>query len=303
LEKLINLMQTENLSTLSDTLADLVARAARFVIAVNGNSRLAASGVIWSDGVVVTADHTLRRDEDITVVLPDNRTVPAKLAGRDPGTDLAVLQVETSGIAAAGFAAPASLQIGNMVLAVGRRGQNGPCASLGVISALGGPWRTWRNGQIGQFVRADLNLYPGSSGGALVNTQGQVIGINTAGLTRNWSVTVPKETVDAVIQSILAHGHVTRGFLGVGLHPVRLPDGRAGLILLSVDPQGSAAKSGLMVGDVILALEGQAIEDTDDVQSHLSAEQVGKSIAASVYRAGTVLEVSLLVGSRPRGSR
>jgi S1-C subfamily serine protease len=294
---------TENFSALSNTLADTVAHAARFVVAVNGNSRLPASGVIWGDGVIVTADHTLRRDEDITVVLPDNRTVAAKLAGRDPGTDLAVLQTDPLGIAAAEFAPAASLQVGNMVLAVGRRGENGPCASLGVISALGGPWRTWRNGQIGQFVRADLNLYPGSSGGALVNAHAQVIGINSAGLTRNWSVTVPNETVDTVIQSLLAHGHVTRGFLGVGLHPVRLPDGRGGLIVLSVDPEGSAAKSGLLIGDVVLALEGRPIEDTDDVQAHLSPEQVGKSIAASVYRAGAVHEIALQVGSRSRGSR
>ena len=298
-------MQTgiEDLSAFSRSLTNTVANAARFVVAVNGNARLAASGVVWRDGVVVTADHTLRRDEDITVVLPDNQTIAAKLVGRDPGTDLAVLQAETSGIAAAPFAATASLHVGSMVLAVGRRGENGPCASLGVISALGGPWRTWRNGQIGQFVRADLNLYPGSSGGALVNTQGEVIGINSAGLTRNWSVTVPKETVDAVIQSLLAHGHVARGFLGVGLHPVRLPDGRSGLIVLSVDPEGTAAKSGLLIGDVLLMLEGQTIEDTDDVQAHLSPEQVGKSIAASVYRAGTLHELALLVGSRPRGSR
>ncbi len=294
---------TENLGVFSDSLAGTVAHAARFVVAVNGAARLPASGVVWRDGLIVTADHTLRRDEEITVVLPGNQTVPATLAGRDPGTDLAVLQTAALGIGAAEFAAPASVQVGNMVLAVGRRGENGPCASLGIVSALGGAWRTWRNGQIGQFVRADLNLYPGSSGGALVNTEGQVIGINTAGLTRNWSVTVPKETVDTVIESLLAHGHVARGFLGVGLHPVRLPDGRSGLIVLSVDPEGTAAKSGILIGDVVLTLEGQPIEDTDDVQRHLGPEQVGKSIAASVYRAGAVHETPVLVGSRPRGAR
>ena len=294
---------TEDLSSLSNSLADSVAQAARFVVAVNGNARLAASGVVWQHGVIVTADHTLRRDEDITVVLPDHRTTTAKLVGRDPGTDLAVLQADTAPVDPPQFAGPGSLQIGNMVLAVGRRGENGPCASLGIISALGGPWRTWRNGQIGRFVRADLNLYPGSSGSALVTTHGHVVGINTAGLTRNWSVTVPRETVDSVIAALLAHGHVSRGFLGVGLHPVHLPDGRSGLIVLSVDPEGTAAKSGLLIGDVVLTLEGKAIADTDDVQTHLGAEQVGKSIVASVYRGGTIQDIALLVGSRPRGSR
>ena len=171
------------------------------------------------------------------------------------------------------------------------------------MSALGGPWRTWRNGQIARFVRADLNLYPGSSGSALVNTQGEVIGVNTSGLTRNWSVTVPRETVDTVVQFLLTHGHVARGFLGIGLHPVRLPDGQNGLIVLSVDPEGPAARSGVLIGDVLLTLEGKAISETDDVQSHLGPGQVGKSIPATVSRGGVVQEIALLVGSRPRERR
>src|SRR5262249_1706373 len=162
----------------------------------------------------------------------DGRTVAATLVGRDSGTDLAVLRADTGATLAAEFADPASLQIGHIVLAVGRRGENGPSASLGIVSALGGPWRTWRNGHIERFVRADVSLYPGSSGSALVDTTGKVIGLNTAGLTRNWSVTVPRETVDAVIHALLAEGHVARGFLGVGLHPVQLPNGHRGLIVL-----------------------------------------------------------------------
>ncbi len=294
-------MATSDLSALSNTLAETVAHAARFVVAVNGNQRLASSGIAWGGGVIVTADHTLRRDEDITIVLPDNRTIPARLIGRDPGTDLAVLEADAPGVSAAEFADPASFQVGQMVLAVGRRGENGPSASLGVISALGGPWRTWRNGQIGRFVRADLNLYPGSSGSALVDTQGRVIGLNTAGLTRNWSVTVPRETVDTVVSALRAHGHVARGFLGVGLHPVQLSDGRSGLIVLSVDPDGPAAKAGLLIGDVFLKLAGHTVGDTDDVQTYLGPERVGSPIPVSIYRGGSVLELSIVVGSRPRG--
>jgi S1-C subfamily serine protease len=293
----------DQLSSFSNSLADAVASAANFVAAVNGNQRLASSGVVWRDGVIVTADHTVRRDDDLTVVLPDNRTVPARLAGRDPSTDLAILLADTAPILAAEFASPASLQLGNMVLAVGRRGENGPCASLGVLSALGGPWRTWRNGNIERFVRADLNLYPGSSGSALVDIAGRVIGINTSGLTRNWSVTVPRETVDAVMEAVLSHGHVTRGFIGVGLHPVRLPDNRTGLIVLSTEPDGAAANAGILIGDVLLALSGKPLADTDDVQSHLGPEQVGKTLTATVYRGGVTHEITLTVGSRPKGSR
>lgn len=298
-------MQTarDHLSALSNSLADAVERAGRFVVAVNGNQRLPSSGVVWRSGVVVTAEHTVRSDDDLTIVLPDNSTVPARLAGRDAGTDLAVLQAETGSTPAAEFATPDSLHIGNMVLAVGRRGENGPCASLGIVSALGGPWRTWRGGQIERFVRADLNLYPGSSGGALVDMEGRVIGVNTAGLTRNWSVTLPRETVDSVIEALLAHGHVARGFLGVGLHPVRLPDGRAGLIVLSVEPAGPAAKAGILIGDVLLSLDGHAIADTDEVQLALGPESVGKTLPAEVYRGGTVQRIAIIAGARTAGRR
>ncbi len=292
-----------DLNEVSESLARAVQQAARFLVAVNGNHRLASSGVVWRAGIIVTADHTVRRDDELTVTLPDGRTVPAKLAGRDPGTDLAVLQADTGATPAAEFADPASFQIGNMVLAVGRRGENGPCASLGILSALGGPWRTWRNGQIARFVRADVTLYPGSSGSALVDTSGRVLGVNTAGLTRNWSVTIPRETVDAVIAALLSQGHVSRGFLGVGLHPVTLPDQRSGLIVLSVDADGPAGKAGVIIGDVLLQIAGKAIADTDDVQSHLGPDQVGKPLDVELYRGGASQKVSIVVGARPRGER
>src|SRR5277367_1754058 len=294
---------SENLIAFSNSLAKAVAHAATQVAAVNGNQRLASSGVIWREGIIVTADHTVRRDDDLTVVLPDNRTVPAKLAGRDPGTDLAVLHAETGSTAAARIASQTSLQVGNMVLAVGRRGENGPSASLGVLSALGGPWRTWRNGQIERFVRADLNLYPGSSGSALVDVDGSIIGVNTAGLTRNWSVTIPPETVDAVVNALLSHGRVARGFLGVGLHPVQLPDGRSGLIVLSTESNGPAASAGILIGDILLSINGVEVADTDDVHAHLGADRVGKNITVEIYRAGSRQDISIPVGTRPVGAR
>jgi S1-C subfamily serine protease len=294
---------SDNLVALSTALADAVASAARSIVAVHGNQRLASSGIVWRQNVIVTADHTVRRDDDLTITLPDNRTASARLAGRDPSTDLAVLQAETGDVPLADFAAPASVCIGNLALAVGRRGENGPSASLGIISALGGPWRTWRNGQLERFIRADVSLYPGSSGSALVDTNGKVIGLNTSGLTRNWSVTVPPESVNTIIDALLSKGHVTRGFLGVGLHPVRLPDNRAGLIVLSADADGAAAKAGVLIGDVLIALSGKPIEDTDDVQIHLGPESVGKTLKATVYRGGQTLDIPIVVGSRPSGAR
>ena len=155
------------------------------------------------------------------------------------------------------------------MLALGRRGANGVSASFGVISAVSGPWRTWRGGQIERFIRPDVNIYPGFSGGALVDAEGGVIGLNTSGLTRGVGVTVPASAVSRVTDELLSRGHVRRGFLGVGLHPVQLPDGGRGLIVLSLEPGGPAHKAGVFVGDVLLTLDGEAVDDTDAVQSHL----------------------------------
>jgi S1-C subfamily serine protease len=190
------------------------------------------------------------------------------------------------------------------VLALGRRGENGISASFGVISSIGGAWRTWRGGQIERFIAPDVNIYYGFSGGALVDVDGQIIGLNTSGLTRGSGVTVPASTVSRVIGDLLTSGRVRRGYLGVGLHPVSLPDGRNGLVVLSIEPDGPAAKAGVFVGDVLVALEGQPVSDTDDVQSHLGADKVGKPLEAGIVRGGAAVTLTVTPGERrPEGGR
>jgi S1-C subfamily serine protease len=293
------------LTDLSRELSHAVEIGEQAVVAVHGRPHIPSSGILWDAGVVVTSDHTLKRDEEITVTLPDGRGLPATLAGRDGGTDLAVLRIETrSDTSAAKTADEASLKAGNLVLALGRRGENGVSASLGVISAIGGAWRTWRGGQIERFIRPDLNIYPGFSGGALVDVEGRVIGLNTSGLTRGAGVTIPASTVSRVIGDLLTRGHVRRGYLGVGLHPVQLPDGRAGLIILSIEPNGPAAQAGVFLGDVLLTLAGKPVRDTDDVQEHLGADRVGKPVTAELVRGGAALKLDLVPGERrPEGAR
>lgn len=284
-------------------MADTVEKAGGAVVAVHGRHRFPSSGVIWRPGLVVTADHTLRRSEEITVTLPDNSEVGATIAGRDPGTDIAVLKVETGSASAASGARAASLKTGHLVLAIGRRGANGVSASLGVIGAVSGPWRTWRGGEIEQFLRPDVSLYPGLSGGPLVDTQGTVLGINTSGLTRGMGVTVPAATIDRVADELLKRGHIARGYLGVGLHPVQLPDGGAGLIVLSVEKGAPAARAGIYVGDVLVSIEGKPIADTDDVQAHLGTESIGKALNVAVVRGGQRVDVRVTPEDRPRGGR
>ncbi len=292
-------MESANsLLELSNQLAQAVAVGEQAVVAVHGRPHVPSSGVLWRPDVVVTTDHTLKRDEDLTITLPDGRSVPATLAGRDAGTDLAVLRLaEVSGTGAK-TVPDASIKPGHFVLALGRRGREGASVSFGVVSALSGPWRTWRGGQMEQFIRPDVNIYIGFSGGALVDAEGRVIGINTTGLTRGTGITIPASTVTRVTDELLSRGHIRRGFLGVGLHPVRLPDGVHGLIVLSLDPNGAALKAGVIVGDILLKLDGEAVKDTDDVQAHLGGEQVGKTVAAEILRGGSKITVGIVPAER-----
>jgi len=293
-----------SLSDLSRDLAHAVETGAQHVVAVHGRPQIPSSGILWQDGVIVTSDHTLKRNEDLTITLPDGRNLPATLAGRDGGTDLAVLKIEPTGAPAPKTAAEASVKPGNLVLALGRRGENGIGASFGVISSVGGAWRTWRGGQIERFIAPDVSIYYGFSGGALVDIEGHVIGLNTSGLTRGSGVTIPASTLARVVGDLLTSGHVHRGYLGVGLHPVSLPDGRSGLVVLSIEPGGPAARAGIFVGDVLVTLEGEPVADTDDVQAHLGADKVGKTLEAGLVRGGSALQLNVVPGERrPEGAR
>lgn len=291
------------LLSLSNGLAAAVASVSPAVVAVNARPRLASTGIHWGSGVIVTADHTVRADEDITITRSDGRTLPATLAGRDPGTDLAVLRVGDAEFPAADIGDPVSLRVGHLVLAVG----HGPRVSWGVVSALGGRWRTWRGGEIDQFVRLDLTLYPGFSGGPLLDAEGRVVGVNSSGLSRQLELAIPATTVSRIATELLDKGRVARGFLGVGLHAVPLPEPlrraladapETGLVVVSTQPDGPAAKAGLLLGDVLVALDGVSMRGIDDVQRMVSARPVGTRLTATILRAGSPTEIPITVGER-----
>ena len=286
------------LATFSNELAAIVEGAARSVVAVHARPRFASSGVVWRPGVVVTAQHTIRREEEIVVTLPDGTNASATLAGSDAGTDLAVLRVETAAPALA--RAEGSAKAGNLAMAIGRSENSGPNATMGIVSAVSGPWRTWRGGRLDQYIRLDLTLYPGSSGGAVVNVDGQAIGIATSALSRIAGLAIPASTIDRVVDEILARGHVARGYLGLGLQPVALPDHQKGLLAVTVEPDGPAAKAGVLIGDILLKLGGQAVTETEDLQAALETHRVGTSVVAELSRGGAPLAIEVVVGERPR---
>jgi S1-C subfamily serine protease len=290
-------MATE-LANLSNELAAVVAGAAGKVVAVDARPRFPSSGVFWRPGVLVTAEHTVRREDEITITFPDGSEATATVAGSDPGTDLAVLKTDHEGqvaVAAASDPVP-----GALALTIGRSPDSGVNATMGIISAVSGSWRTWRGGRLDRYIRLDLTLYPGSSGGLVVNTAGEALGIATSALSRIAGVAIPASTVDRVVNEILARGRVRRGYLGVGLQPVELPDHHKGLIVLSLEPEGPAAKAGVLIGDVLVSLGGRAVSDTEDIQTALEGVEVGGPIAAEVLRGGAGKTITITVGERPR---
>lgn len=296
------------LAQLSDALAAAVATAAAATVTVHARRRVAASGVVWrTDGVIITADHVIEREEAITLTLADGRQVAATLAGRDPGTDLAVLRVSgTTGLTAAHPAPAGSAHVGHIVLAVGRPAPEGPSASLGVISVAGGPWRTSRGAQVEGYYRTDTTFFPGFSGGPLVDTSGRVIGINSSHLGRGAGLTLPASAVEQVVAQLLAGGRIRRGFLGIGSQPARLPEALAakvggqtsGLLIVNVEPSSPAAAGGLLIGDILIALGGAPIRDTDDLQAQLDGNRVGQPVALTILRGGERAELTVTVGER-----
>ncbi|HSB14323.1 MAG TPA: trypsin-like peptidase domain-containing protein [Bryobacteraceae bacterium] len=289
------------LAALSNELATVVERAGQAVVAVHARPRFSSSGAFWRPGIIVTAEHTIRLEEEITVTLPDGSNVPATLAGSDAGTDVAVLRVDGaagSPISRAG-AVPSP---GNLALAIGRSQDSGVNATMGIVSAVSGSWRTWRGGRLDHYIRLDLTLYPGSSGGVAVNIEGEAIGIATSALSRIAGVAIPASTVDRVVDEILKRGRVARGYLGVGLQPVELPDHQKGLIVLSVESGGPADKAGVLIGDILISLGRHVVVDTDDIQTVLESQGVGRSVETELLRGGVAKKLAITTGERSRRS-
>lgn len=302
----MNATNTNALVALSASLADAVARIGSSVVYVDAHPRRDASGFAWDAHHIVTVEHAIHREDDIEILLADGASARASLAGRDSSTDLALLHTETT-LVPAPRADLANLGVGALALAVGRDEDGAPGASFGVVSCLDGPWRTWRGGDVDRFIRPDLNIYSSFSGGPLVDVHGGVIGMNTWGLSRRMALTLPLTTIERVIAQLLSGGRVERGYLGVAMQAVRLPDTlrtphalaqRSGAIVVDVATDGPAERAGLIIGDIILGLGLQTIEDSDDVQSALRHVGVGTTQTLRIVRGGEARELHVTIGER-----
>lgn len=291
---------------LSNSFADAVEQAGQSIVSVNEGGRAGVSGTLWRDGLVVAAEHTIRGQRELMIELPNGASSNATVVGGDSTTDVALLRLKDSLPASTALADAEKIRVGQFVLAVGRRGKQGLAASHGIIGGLGGTWRTWRGGRIDQWFRLDLVPFTGFSGGPLVDTQGKVIGINTSGPRRS-IMTVPAATVNRVVDQLLAKGRIARGFLGVALQPVQLPKSGSpppggpdrGLLVIMLEPGGPAEKAGMMIGDVVIAVEGKPLADPADLQSALDPEQVGTKIQLRTLRGGQARDLAIEVAERP----
>lgn len=290
------------LSALSNQMADAVERVAKSIVTVFGRDRQSATGIVYANELVLTADHVLERDDNLSVATADGKKLAAQLIGRDPTTDLAVLRV--AGLSAPSAAASAAPRVGQWVLAVGQP-EEGLMASHGVVSAVGGPLRMGNGVNVERYIRTDATPYPGFSGGPLTDATGAVLGILTTGLARNVAIGIPFDLALRVAQTLTSQGYVKRGYLGVISQQVKLPTSQRaglsqehGLLVMRVEDDSPAEKGGMLMGDILTSVDGQVVTNADELMGLLSGDRVGRAVNLGVVRGGTLQTISVVVGQR-----
>ena len=292
----------EVLGALSDGMADAVEKASSFVVKVNSRRRRGASGIVYGSGLVLVADHALQREEGVTAEQGNGEKLPARILGRDPTSDLALLEVE--GLDAEPAKPAEAARVGQIALAVGRPGREGLRASFGVVSAAGGPLRTGRGTTMERYVQTDATPYPGFGGGPLIDAHGNVLGVIVAGMMRGATLAVPADVAWRVAETLKKGGHVKRGYLGILSQPVHLPaaqraEGRSrGLLVVGVEEDSPADRGGLLMGDILVGLDGENVGDTEELQALLAGDRVGEEVAVAVVRGGEAWAVHVTVGQR-----
>jgi S1-C subfamily serine protease len=289
---------------LSNAMAAAAEKVGASTVTVNARRRIPATGIAYAADLVLTANHVVEREEGITVTLGDGTEVSAMVAGRDHGTDLALLRLERPLATPAETAQEA--KVGQLVLALGRPSEAGIEASLGVVSAVGGPVHT-RQGAIDKYIRTDTTPFPGFSGGPLADADGRVVGLNTSGFGHGVAITIPADLAWKVAEQLAQHGSVRRGYLGVRSQGVEIPgaaqkalkrEQATGLLLVGVESDSPAETAGLMVGDIIVAIDGQPVQNHDELFACLSGDVVDKSTPVEVLRGGQPQGINVKIGVR-----
>lgn len=299
-------MSKSILVELSDALADAAELAGRSTVLVDARRRMPASGIVFAPDLILTAEHVVEKEEDIRVMFGDGAEVPATVAGRDAGSDLAVLRLEHAAGTVAGLTkTPARL--GQIALALARPSREGIEASLGTVSAIGGPVQTGRGGMLERYYRTDSISYPGFSGGPLVAADGTILGLNTSGLSNGAAITIPADIAWSTAQILARHGQIKRGYLGIRSQPVEVAhasqealqrEQAAGLLIMSVEKNSPASKGGLIVGDILVAVSGKPVLHHEELFGHLNGDVVGKATPIEILRGGQPQTLNIIIGER-----
>ncbi len=291
------------LSDLSHEIAQIVAGLAPSLVRVDARGGRPATGIIWADNLVLTADHVIEADDNILVTGAPT-TVKASVVGRDRGTDLALLRTVGLRGAPAPRGRSADVRTGHLVLALaGTIGEQQ--VTMGIVSGASSEFRSWRGGQVNALIQTTAALLPGFSGGPLVDTEGRVIGINSWNFGRGVSRALPAEIAERVAESLRAHGRIRRAYLGVGVQPIRLTETlglgqESGLLVVTVETGGPADKAGLLQGDTLVTVDDDPLFGRlDALFAVLRALDADSTHTFGVVRAGEVKEVAVTLGEVP----
>jgi len=285
----------ETLAVFSAALADTVTAAAPSVVSIR-SARTRSSGFVWRPGLIVTADDALPDDGDLTVVPTIGDPLPARVAGRDPTTDTALLRIERADLPVVTMATSA-VRSGEVALALGAE-DGAATVALGVVARVAGPWRSLRGGEIDARIELGLDLRRSAEGGVVLNAFGQATGMPVFG-PRGRVIIIPASTIDRVAQRLERDGRVARGYVGLGLQTVAVDGDKSGAMVISVDPEGPAVAAGIRQGDILLAWNGEPVPNVQSLLRALGPESVGQSVRLELSRAGDTMSLSLTVAEKP----
>lgn len=294
-------------SELSESMANAAEKAGKYTVLVDARRRMPASGIAFAKDMILTAGHVVEKEEDIRILFGDGKEAKARLIGRDPGTDLAVLKLDSASASPAEVAKKAA-RAGEFVLAIGRPSADGIESSFGTVNKIGGAVRTGRGGMLEKYIKTDIVSYPGFSGGPLINAEGELFGINTSGFGMGGeAVTIPADVALKIADTLAKHGKIKRGYIGVRSQTVNLPveaksqlkrEQETGLLLVGIEKDSPAEKGGLIVGDILVGVAGEAVEHHDELFTRLSGDAVGKPTPMDILRGGKLQVVNVIVGER-----
>ena len=293
---------------LSNEISESVTRAGRAVVAIDGRSGHTSSGILLRPDIVLAAAHTIRQNSDIQIIPRPGISVRARVAGRATGGDIALLRADQEiSPDVAEFGDASALSIGQFVVAIARTRRGNIVASAGILSGLMGEWQYGRT-RIDQFIRPDLTLYPGFSGGALIGADGKILGMTTGGIARGKPLTIPASTLGRIAEELSQKGHVATPYIGLVMQPVPIPESlqkssgltaATGLLVMHVEASGPSDSAGVLLGDVLVQMEGQTFDDLSDLQDILRRSGINQDVKTTFIRGGQKVELTIRIGERP----